>query len=62
MVQGLPITSLPTDQGRDKVELASCNRLSFAGREALSAIRRNRPIDDGAAVNTFPGVKNKEEV
>jgi hypothetical protein len=62
MVQGLSITRPTTEQSREVVDLASCNRLSFAGSEALSPIRRNRPIDDGAAVNAFPGVENKEEI
>lgn len=62
MFQGLSITGPITEQSRERVELASRNRLCFAGREALSPISRNRPIDDGPTVNTFPGVENEEEI
>ena len=43
-------------------ELASRHRLSFTGREAFSAIGRDRSVDNGAAVYALPGIKNKKEV
>lgn len=62
MFHGLCITRSTTEQSRERVELANRNRLRFAGREALSPISRNRPIDDGPTVDTFPGIENEEEI
>jgi hypothetical protein len=42
--------------------LAGRNRLSFASGEALPTIGRNRAVNDGAAVDTFPGIKNQKEI
>ena len=46
----------------DVVGLASRYRLSFTRREAFSAVGRNRSVDDGAAIDAFPGIKNKKKV
>jgi hypothetical protein len=62
MCANLSIARPTTEQTRVRRELSSRNRLSFAGREALSPIGRNRPIDDGPTINTFPSVENKEEI
>ena len=42
--------------------LAGRHRLSVASGEALSTIGRNGSVDDGSAVDAFPGVENEKEI
>lgn len=55
-------TTSHREQSSERAGLAGRDGLSFASGEALSPIRRNRPIDDGSTVNALPGVENEEEV
>jgi len=56
-------TILPPDgQSGNVAGLAGRNRLRFTRGKAFSPIGGNRPIDDGATVNAFPGIKNEKEI
>lgn len=62
MVPGLHTILPPNEPTGDAAGLAGRNRLRFTCGEALSPIRRNRPIDDRATVDALPGVKNEKEI
>lgn len=50
------------EPSRKTAGLAGRHRLCFASGEALSAIGRNRSVNDGATVNAFPSVENEKEI
>jgi len=61
-VSGLPHHPITWCNRPKGVGLSSRHRLRFTRREALSTVGRNGPVDDGAAVDTFPGIKNEKEI
>ncbi len=46
----------------DGMTLARGNGLGFLDRQALSAILGNGAVDNGAAVETFPGIEDEKEI
>jgi hypothetical protein len=42
--------------------LAHGNGLGLSGSQTLSAIVGNGAVDDGAAINAFPGIEDEKEI
>jgi len=45
-----------------QIFLTRSNGLGFVRSQALSAIIGNRAVDNGAAVDTFPGIEDEKEI
>jgi hypothetical protein len=48
--------------GSSRNVLPCRDRLRIARSETLPSVVGNRAVDDGAAVNAFPGVEDEEEI
>lgn len=44
------------------ITLPYVNGLGLSGSQTLSAVIGNRAVDDGPAVDAFPGIKHEKEV
>lgn len=62
MLQGLHILPFLTQPNNEIVSLTSRDRLRLAGGQAFPAVGRNGSVDDGAAIDAFPCVKNQKEI
>lgn len=45
-----------------RTSLPSCNSLGISSSQTLSAIIGNGAVDDGAAIDTFPGIEHEKEI